>query len=80
MRAIPKIGTIWFIPDVDHEARHSSIGFHVLHPLGEEGIIVAPVTIVTWIRCSRVLGSVCTPKIMEEEYKGGVVLAGGLII
>jgi len=78
--AIPKICTVRFIPDVDHEARRGSIGFHVLDPLGEEGIIVAPVAIVARIRCSRVLGAVCTPKIVEEEYKGAVVLEGGLII
>jgi hypothetical protein len=76
LRAIPKICTIRFIPDVDHEARRGSIGFHVLDPLGEEGIIVAPVTIVARI----ILGAVCTPKIVEEEYKGAVVLEGGLII
>lgn len=80
LRPVPEVIQIRLVPDVnDH-----SIG-HIIDPhVGDNVIQIAvpagPVSVVTGVWCRRILGSICSPEIMDQEDEVGVELARAVVI
>jgi hypothetical protein len=78
--SIPEVSEVWLVPDIDRKTISSMVVIHVRDKLCKIIVPTGPVSIVSRIWRSRILSSICTPEIMDEEDEIGVVLSGCPVI
>lgn len=80
LRPIPKNRQVWLIPNINDQPRSHPIRIYIRDPLRQEIIPGGPYAIISRVRSGGVLCTVCTPQIVNEKYKLGVVFAGGFVV
>lgn len=77
---IPECCKVWLVPNINDKRSCHAIGLDIGEQLGKVCIPTIPISIISGVGSRRVLTSISTPEIMNQENECCTVLACRLII